>query len=138
MGAHEKPDSECGLAARARHHPVGLNNGECIGDLDMSSEHGDNRNEGDAEDKGGMERVEFTVVVSGTPVTFKENADKPLNSVIDRALKKTGNVGQPADSWELRDEQGVFLDPSRTIESYGFGKAVKLFLTLKAGVGGNR
>ena len=77
-------------------------------------------------------------MVSGTPVTFKENAEKLLSSVIDRALKKTGNVGQAPDSWELRDEQGVFLEPTRAIESYGFGEAVKLFLTLKAGVGGDR
>ena len=105
----------------------------------MTSDEGRGRagkGDGDDEEGDGPEKIEFTVVVNGSPVTFKEKAENLLSVVLERALKKRGNVGQPAENWELRDEQGVLLDPAREIEKYGFGTAVTLFLSLKAGVGG--
>lgn len=86
---------------------------------------------------GGPSKVRITVVVNGVPVEIELNENSPLGAVIERALTDTGNIGQQgAENWELRDEQGVLLDAGRKIESYGFGSAVTLFLSLKAGVGG--
>ena len=84
----------------------------------------------------GNEKTHFTIVVNGTPSEIEQNVHSPLSAIIERALAETGNVGQPAENWELRDEQGVLLEPGRKIESYGFVGAVTLFLSLKAGVGG--
>lgn len=87
--------------------------------------------------KGAAEKARFTVVVNGTPAEIEQNVNSPLKSIIERALQATGNdAGQPAANWELRDEQGVLLDPDRKIASYGFAGAITLFLSLKAGVGG--
>jgi hypothetical protein len=84
----------------------------------------------------GSDKANFTIVVNGTPAEIEQNVHSPLSAVIERALSETGNVGQPPENWELRDEQGVLLEPGRKIESYGFAGAVTLFLSLKAGVGG--
>jgi hypothetical protein len=51
-------------------------------------------------------------------------------------LEQTGNTGQPPDNWELRDAQGTLLDTSHKIASFHFPSGVRLFLNLKAGVGG--
>ncbi|MCU1283311.1 MAG: hypothetical protein JWM53_6857 [bacterium] len=91
----------------------------------------------DAQGKGGAEKVHFTIVVNGTPAEIEQNVNSPLKALIERALKETANdAGQPPENWELRDEQGVLLEPDRKIGSYGFTGAITLFLSLKAGVGG--
>ena len=45
--------------------------------------------------------------------------------------------GSPSENWELRDAEGNLLDLDKKIEDYGFPEKVRLFLNLKAGVGGN-
>lgn len=98
----------------------------------MSKRDEESRAQGHAE----AEKIEFTIVVNGTPCVVEQNVNSPLDAVIERALAETGNVGQPQENWELRDEQGVLLEPTRKIKSYGFPAHVTLFLSLKAGVGG--
>ncbi|NUR33868.1 MAG: DUF2604 domain-containing protein [Gemmatimonadaceae bacterium] len=95
----------------------------------MSNEHGNAQ--------GGADKVKLTIVVNGTPTEIDQNANSPLRAVIERALAATGNdAGQPVANWELRDEQGVLLEPDRKIGSFGFAGSATLFLSLKAGVGG--
>lgn len=96
----------------------------------MANEHG--------KDEGGhgSEKVEFTIIVNGTPTRVEQNVNSPVGAVIERALEATGNVGQPKENWELRDEHGVLLDATRKISSYGFLHEITLFLSIKAGVGG--
>ena len=78
----------------------------------------------------------ITIIVNGVPATLERNPHAPLRSLVEKALHDTGNVGQPIDNWELRDAAGNVLDLSRKIESFNFPDDVKLFLSLKAGVGG--
>ena len=79
----------------------------------------------------------LTIVVNGTPAEIEANPEAPLESVIPKALKQTGNEGQPPQNWELKDAKGTALDVSKKIEDYHFPCGVKLFLSLKAGVGGS-
>ena len=79
----------------------------------------------------------LTIVVNGTPTDVEANPEAPLSSVIPIALKQTGNEGQPPSNWELKDVKGVALDVNKKIEGFHFPCDVKLFLSLKAGVGGN-
>jgi Predicted metal binding domain/Protein of Unknown function (DUF2604) len=79
---------------------------------------------------------EIAVIVNGTPTLVKANVNAPLHTIIPKALEQTGNIGQPPDNWELRDAAGMLLDPDKKIEEYDFPPDVKLFLNLKAGVGG--
>jgi hypothetical protein len=78
----------------------------------------------------------LTIIVNGVPAVIERNANAPLRSLVEKALNDTGNVGQPVDNWEIRDAAGRVLDLSRKIGEFDFPDDVKLFLSLKAGVGG--
>jgi hypothetical protein len=81
-------------------------------------------------------KLELAVVVNGHPVLIEANVNAPLRTVIPKALKASGEIGQPPENWELRDAAGELLDLDRKLEDFGFPPGVKLFLNLKAGVGG--
>jgi hypothetical protein len=78
----------------------------------------------------------LTVVVNGTPVEVVVNENAPLQTIIPKALHESHNQGQPPENWELRDAAGNLLDLHTKIDAYGFTELTKLFLNLKAGVGG--
>jgi hypothetical protein len=81
-------------------------------------------------------QIDIIVVVNGQPVTIKANLNAPLRTVVNHALKESGNSGQPAENWELRDAGGQVLDLNKKVEDYGITAGAKLFLALKAGIGG--
>lgn len=81
-------------------------------------------------------KVEIVVVVNGQPVVVDANLNAPLKTVIPKALEASGNSGQPPTNWELRSADGELLDGDLKIEDFQFPADVKLFLNLKAGVGG--
>lgn len=78
----------------------------------------------------------LTIVVNGVPAVVERNVNAPLRSAVEKALEQTGNIGQPIGNWELRDANGNLLDLDRKIGDFNFPPDVKLFLSLKAGVGG--
>ena len=80
--------------------------------------------------------INITVIVNGQPIDEKVNVDEKLRAVAEKALHKSGNSGQPLDNWELRDTAGQILDLSKRVGDYGIIAGAKLFLNLKAGVGG--
>jgi len=81
-------------------------------------------------------KVDLIVVVNGRPVEVGANIHAPLRALIDQALDKSGNSGQPIENWELRDAGGTILVPERKLEEFSFPEGTKLFLNLKAGIGG--
>lgn len=81
-------------------------------------------------------KVSLTIVVNGQPTTVDANRNAPLRTVIPQALSQTGNVGQPPENWELRDQAGNLLDVEAKIGSFGFADGTRLYLNLKAGIGG--
>lgn len=85
---------------------------------------------------GNKNKVQLTVIVNGQPATVAANLNAPLRTVIPLALDASGNAGQPAENWEIRDSAGVELDLGRKIEDFEFPADVRLFLNLMAGVGG--
>ena len=82
-------------------------------------------------------KIEITVVVNGKPAEVAAFDNEPLGSIVPDALQQTGNTGQPPENWELRDADGNLLDLQKKIGDYGFEEKVRLFLNLKAGVGGH-
>ena len=84
-----------------------------------------------------QKKISITVVVNGQPTVLDVIADAPLGTVIPEALHQTENSGQPPENWELRDADGNLLDLDKKIGDYGFPPKVRLFLNLKAGVGGD-
>lgn len=85
----------------------------------------------------GRNEMELLVIVNGQPATLKANPNAPLHSLIGRALAQTGNAaGQPPENWEFRDVAGAVLPGERKIGDFNFPDGARLFLNLRAGVGG--
>jgi hypothetical protein len=82
------------------------------------------------------QKILLTVIVNGEPTDVHADADQPLGSIIPVALAQTHTQGQPPDNWELRDAAGKILDVHERIGAYHFAPGTRLFLSLKAGVGG--
>ena len=82
-------------------------------------------------------KISITVVVNGQPTVVDVVEDAALGTIIPDALRQTENSGQPAENWELRDADGNLLDLKKKIGDYGFPPKARLFLNLKAGVGGH-
>jgi Protein of Unknown function (DUF2604) len=80
--------------------------------------------------------IDLAIVVNGQPTVVRANTNAPLRTVIARAVEQTGNAGQPPDNWELRDAAGAPLPLDQKIGDFKFPPDVRLFLNLKAGVGG--
>jgi len=81
-------------------------------------------------------KITLTVVVNGTDTEVEANVNAPLHTIIQEALRETGNTGQPPENWRILDQPGTQLDPNRKIEEYHLISGTKLFLSLKEGVGG--
>ncbi|MBX4898848.1 MULTISPECIES: DUF2604 domain-containing protein [Rhizobium] len=85
---------------------------------------------------GSKNKITLTIVVNGEPVSVEANVNAPLHTIIAKALEESGNVGQPPENWELKDENGTVFDASKKIEDLGITAGQKLFLSLKAGAAG--
>ncbi|WP_157219145.1 DUF2604 domain-containing protein [Flavisphingomonas formosensis] len=81
-------------------------------------------------------KVKITVVVNGAPTVVVAKEDELLGDVRKQALEQTGNLAQPPESWELKNEAGEPLDSAKKVGDYHFGHEVTLFLSLAAGVAG--
>jgi hypothetical protein len=81
-------------------------------------------------------KVDLAVIVNGQPTIVEAGLNSPLHSIIGKALEQTGNSGQPPENWEFRDAGGALLDGTKKIGDFHFPADVKLFLNLKAGIGG--
>ena len=82
-------------------------------------------------------KLSITVVVNGQPTVVDVSEDAPLGAIVPDALRQTANSGQPPANWELRDADGNLLDLTKKVGDYGFDEKTRLFLNLKAGVGGH-
>ncbi len=80
--------------------------------------------------------LQLEVIVNGQSTIIRANKNAPLRTIIQLALQQTGNAGQPPENWELRDAAGVLLPLDQKIEEFNFPTDAKLFLNLRAGVGG--
>lgn len=81
-------------------------------------------------------KITFTIIVNGQPTEVTANINAPLQTAIVEALHETGNQGQPPENWQTRDENGNLLDAKQKIGELGITSSTKLFLGLKAGIGG--
>jgi hypothetical protein len=81
-------------------------------------------------------KLDVVMIVGGAPYSFSFAVGRNIGSIIEETLKETKNTAQPPENWELRDENGTLLDLGKHLREYGFHDGVKLFLTVKAGIGG--
>lgn len=83
-------------------------------------------------------QLTLIVIVNGVPATVEANPNAALTAVIVKALQDTKNTGQPPENWILTTEEGRKLDPNDKPAALGLTNGTKLFLNLRAGVGGER
>jgi Protein of Unknown function (DUF2604) len=80
--------------------------------------------------------INLEVIVNGQATTVEANLNAPLHTIIGRALAQTNNNGQPIENWEMRNAAGDLLDLQAKIGTFALSAGSRLFLNLKAGVGG--
>lgn len=90
------------------------------------------------QEEKGSPQIEVTFVILGESVTAKYNPNMKLKGVVQKVLADTGNTGQPFPKWELRTEDGRILDMGKSFKEENISSGSNLFLSLKAGKGGNR
>ena len=81
--------------------------------------------------------IEVTIIVNGQPIKIEVKPDTLIQTAVIAALKDSGNSGQPLENWELRDASGQVVDLDKRVEDVVPKEGTELFLSLKAGVGGN-
>lgn len=79
----------------------------------------------------------LTFIVNGTETIVDHvNVNQPLHVPVNKALQQTGNTGRPLSDWQvLYNDQP--LDLNKKVEDYNLPEDAVIFLSLKAGQGGN-
>lgn len=105
----------------------------------MSNSHSD-AVPGDKAGKGGKNNdnhpFSITIVVGGEDQKLQVKPKDTASDVLQEALKKSKNVGQPLEDWELKTEAGVALVLTATLAQLNIGEDETLFASLKAGAAG--
>ncbi len=83
------------------------------------------------------ESILVHVVVSGQPTAVKANIHQTVEHLVKEALKESGNKGQAPSEWELRTADGTLIDQSLAIGAAGIVNGTTLFLSPRAGAGGD-
>lgn len=84
----------------------------------------------------GKPLIEVTFVILGESITKKLNPNRKLKGAVQEVLAKTGNTGQPFSKWQIRTEDGRRLDMDNSFEEEDITSETKLFLSIKADIGG--
>jgi len=83
-------------------------------------------------------QISLTFIVNGTEIEItKVNVHQPLKVSVEKALAESGNTGRPLSDWQVKLDDNE-LDISQKVESFNFPEGVKIFISLKAGQGGDR
>lgn len=81
--------------------------------------------------------ISLVFVVNGVENTIeKVNVNQPLSVSVNKALKDSGNTGRDISDWQLKWNDNN-LDINNKVEDYNLPNGAQLFLSLKAGIGGN-
>jgi len=82
------------------------------------------------------QNINVKIVVSGQETTVKVNVHQRVENLVREALNQTGNQGQAPDEWELRTADGALIDLSVRIADAGIVEGMRLYLSPRAGAGG--
>lgn len=83
------------------------------------------------------ENIDVQIVVSGQPTSIRTNLNQFVEQLVKEALKESGNKGQPTSEWELRTSDGALIDQALKISAAGILDGTTLFLSPRAGAGGD-
>jgi hypothetical protein len=77
-----------------------------------------------------------TMIVNGEQVRVNAHSNRAAFNAIEKALKKSKNLGRSLMEWELRDKVGCLLERTRTPKELYWKRGERLFLSLGVGGGG--
>jgi len=76
------------------------------------------------------------IIINGAITVTPTRKKDRLSTVLNRALKLSGNTRRPAREWQMRDVNGVLLETQRDLADFKFESKTRLFLSLAVGAGG--
>jgi len=81
--------------------------------------------------------ITLVFIVNGVEYPIeKVNVNQPLSVSVTKALKDSGNTGRDLNDWQVKWNDDT-LDINNKVVFYNLPDGAQLFLSLKAGVGGN-
>lgn len=105
--------------------------------MDTKSRPGQNKSVNMKEENQNKNQISLTFIVNGTETSVRNvNVNQPVHVAVQKALQQTGNAGRPILEWQvLYNDQP--LDLNQKVEVYNLPDNAVIFLSLKAGQGGN-
>ncbi len=83
-------------------------------------------------------QISLTFIVNGKETEVeKVNIHQPLKVPVEKALEQTGNTGRPLSDWQVKWND-IELDITKKVEEFNFPSDAKIFISLKAGQGGEK
>ena len=83
-------------------------------------------------------QISLTFIVNGKEANIeKVNLHQPLKVSVEKALEETGNTGRELSDWQVKLND-VELDITKKVEEYNILSDVKIFISLRAGQGGQK
>ena len=89
------------------------------------------------EDKN-QNQTSLIFIVNGKETEVeKVNIHQPLKVSVENALEQTGNTGRELSDWQIKLNDND-LDVTKKVEDCGIPSGAKIFISLKAGQGGEK
>ena len=83
-------------------------------------------------------QISLTFIVNGKETEVeKVNIHQPLKVSVEKALEQTGNTGRELSDWQVKLNDND-LDVAKKVEDCDIPSGVKIFISLKAGQGGDK
>ena len=83
-------------------------------------------------------QISLTFIVNGKEAKVeKVNLHQPLKVSVEKALEETGNTGRELSDWQVKLND-VELDITKKVEEFNILSDVKIFISLRAGQGGQK
>ena len=81
-------------------------------------------------------QISLTFIVNGKEANVeKVNLHQPLKVSVEKALEQTGNTGRELSDWQIKLND-TDLDITKKVEECNIPSGAKIFISLKAGQGG--
>ena len=83
-------------------------------------------------------QISLTFIVNGKEANVeKVNLHQPLKVSVEKALEETGNTGRELSDWQVKLNDSE-LDITKKVEEFNIPSGAKIFISLRAGKGGEK
>ena len=83
-------------------------------------------------------QISLTFIVNGKEANVeKVNLHQPLEVSVKKALEETENTGRELSDWQVKLNDSE-LDIKKKVEEFNISSGAKIFISLRAGQGGEK